>query len=65
MKLGPPAAFGTALIVALAAATASPAEDLPVEPLAISKATTWITEPLRSDGTRTTRRGSPASTQRA
>jgi hypothetical protein len=51
MKLGPPAAFGTALIVALAASTASLAEDPPVEPLAISKETTWITEPLRSDGT--------------
>ncbi|HEY8150853.1 MAG TPA: hypothetical protein VIK51_18245, partial [Vicinamibacteria bacterium] len=51
MKLGPPAAFGTALIAALAASTASLAEDPPVEPLAISKETTWITEPLRSDGT--------------
>jgi hypothetical protein len=51
MSLGPPAVLGTALIAALAASTASLAEDPPVEPLAISKETTWITQPLRSDGT--------------
>jgi hypothetical protein len=51
MQLRPPAAFGTALIAALAASTASRAEDPPVKPLAISRETTWITEPLRSDGT--------------
>lgn len=50
MKVGPLAAFGMALM-ALVASTASPAEDPPVEPLAISKETTWITEPLGSDGT--------------
>jgi beta-lactamase class A len=49
MHLGLPAVLGTALMAALAASTTSLAEDPPVEALATSKETTWITEPLRSD----------------
>jgi TPR repeat protein len=47
-----PAALAAAMIAALLASTPpSLAGDPPVEPLAISRETTWITEPLRPDGT--------------
>jgi hypothetical protein len=49
MSLGLPARV--AVIAALLASTASLGEDPPVGPLAVSRETTGITEPLRSDGT--------------
>ena len=52
MKLGTFLALGTRVIAALlASARPSLAGDPPVGRLAISRETTWITEPLRPDGT--------------
>ena len=51
MERGATAALATAAIAALLASTPSIAGDPPVGRLAVSRATTWITEPLRADGT--------------
>ena len=51
MDPGAAASLATAVTAALLFAAPVPAADPPVEPLVISRATTWITEPLRADGT--------------